>query len=217
MWHPEPAGGRWNEPVRSARTRNRIARALLPFALALAVVTVGVSLAPSAEAEAVPFLRDRSSHERHSRLDLTAQFVPFGVWRVGLAGWLYLPIIPDGFIPSLNDTFGLEFGALGEYYDDSTLLLNTTHSWWGLAPLGGVRWDFHITQGITVFAKGKAGYQLVFGEHYDLNGEPIANNQDHRFVFDAGAGAYFHFGPSVALRLEVGVLSFIAVGISVAL
>jgi hypothetical protein len=167
--------------------------------------------------------KDRSSHARRSRIDVTGNISPFGVFNAGIGTWVYLPIVPDGFIPSLNDTFGLEFGAYGQYFSDdlSWIGVDYEESWWAFTPLGGVRWDFHLTPGISVFAKGKLGYQIGFGRKVTVNGEEESYEGTldgiSHFAVDAGVGAYFHFGQRVALRLEAGNYTIVSVGVSFAL
>ncbi len=171
-------------------------------------------------------IKDSSSHARHSRLDFTGQIHPGAIFVLGLGGQVYLPIVPDGFIGSLNDTFGLEFGALWEYFSDSDTFGNNEweQTWMGITPLGGVRWDFHLTRLVTVFSMVKLGYQIGFNKKFLVNGDEVESNTTlstlsaiSSFAINAGVGAYFHFSPNFALRVETGYRSLLAVGVSIAL
>jgi hypothetical protein len=201
-----------------------------PVAL-LGLVSVVGGLAYTEDASAAGMIiKDRSTHQRDPRFDITGHIFPFTPLNAGIGAWVYLPIVPDGFIPSVNETFGLEFGLMGEYYNYNYDYgfqgygYEYRYSWWALAPLGGVRWDFHLTQFISVFALAKVGFQIGFGRDYyyrnngiDL-GAPGPNPYSlSGFAYDAGVGAYFNFSKQVALRLEVGARSFFSAGVSFAL
>jgi hypothetical protein len=202
----------------------KIAAVLLGVALAVG----GLAYTEGAHAEMI--IKDRSSHARHSRIDPTTYINPFyGRLNVGFGAWVYLPIVPDGFISSLNDTFALEFGGLADYHAASTIIAVNDYeyvqTWWSLSPLVGVRWDFHLMDAITVFGTVKGGFRMELPHHIRSRSGDVVVEQDVTYTntylpyFDGdfGVGAYFHLGKSFALRLDLGYRNLIAVGVSIAL
>jgi hypothetical protein len=171
----------------------------------------------SEQASAEMIIKDTSSHERHSRIDFTGQLDPIFTFEAGLGGWFYMPIVPNGFIPSLNDTFGLEFGMLLLY--SSTDYYAYRHTWWNVVPMGGVRWDFHLTPMITTFAKVKLGWGIGFAEHAKRDGfdDISVPGSVSYFAHDVGVGAYFNLSERFAFRVETGTASLIAAGVSIGL
>ncbi len=194
-------------------------RCAIGAGLALAALTFG----KPAAAEMI--ISDTSHHVRPTRLDFTGQIDPIGVFQAGFAGWGYFPIVPDGFISSLNDTFALEFGGLLVYNSDEfgVLYVDYDHTWWNVVPMGGVRWDFHLTRLISAFAKAKAGWGIGFGESLKVNGDEVdlddgpAVDAINTFAWDFGVGCYIHLNESFAVRVETGAFSLLAAGISIAL
>jgi len=84
-----------------------------------------------------------------------------------IGGRYYIPIVPDGFIPSLNDEFGLEFGLdftftflsnAWSYRDDSVLL--------GFGVPADAMWDFHFSPRFDAYAKLGFVFGTVFLENY---------------------------------------------------
>jgi hypothetical protein len=97
-----------------------------------------------------------------------------------IGGRFSIPIVPDGFIPSLNDEFGLEFGMdfditfLSSAYNDSVLF--------GFGIPADAMWDFHITPKFDAYAK----IGVVIGS-----------------VFNSGYGFWWTFRSAVGLRLKL--------------
>jgi hypothetical protein len=191
---------------------------------AIGAISAVAALTYVETAAAEMIIKDTAHHARPPRLDFTGQIDPFGVFQAGFAGWGYIPIVPDGFIPSLNDTFALEFGALLIYNSDEigVLFVDYDHTWWNAIPMGGVRWDFHLTPLISAFAKAKAGWGIGFGESLTVDGEEVDLDETDvdpisSFAWDFGVGCYFHLSDSFAIRVETGVFSLLAAGVSIAL
>ena len=82
-----------------------------------------------------------------------------------IGGRYYMPIVPDGFLPSLNDEFGLEFGLdftftfLSSLYNDSVLL--------GFGVPADAVWDFHFSSKFDAYAKLGLVFGTVFTSGYD--------------------------------------------------
>ncbi len=111
-----------------------------------------------------------------------------GAGGLGIAGIFGLPLVPDGFIPSLNESFHLELGAFtnfgfrGAPFGDIVIF----------TPAAGVRWDFHIVKEFTAFAAIRSG--VGFG----------ISNSGTIFYFDGLVGGFWRFSQAVAVRFEVG-------------
>jgi hypothetical protein len=153
-------------------------------------------------------LLDRSEHTRPMEIAffLNLQYgyagwygygFPFGV-----GGRLYLPLVADGFISSINDEFGLEggldfamrFGSNGVFYP----LLDI--------PVAAV-WRFHLTDRWTVYPK--VGLGISFGYLYS-SAAPV------NFIVESLVGAIFKINDLLSLRFEVGYPSA-KVGLAIAL
>jgi len=133
-------------------------------ALALALCALAVTAPESAAAQegqtgvhAPGGLMDASPQERPMMLSfftgINYGHYAFYGFPLTLGGRFYIPLVPDGFIPSLNEEFGLEFGldfnitflSSNYTYNDSTLF--------GFGVPVDVLWDFHITPTFDAYAK----------------------------------------------------------------
>ena len=185
-----------------------------PFALALALA---MAAAPVAPASAQMTIKDSSAHpDRPTKLDFTGSFGFVGDNSVGLAGWVSIPLAPDGFIPPINDSFYLEFGTAVNYawYTwDYSFTRSCSLSYTDLVPMAGVRWNFHLTEAWTVFAKLKGGVGYQFGRS-ECNGFTYRDRGGLHFASDGGVGAYWNFSPGMGMRFDLGYQGA-AVGISI--
>jgi hypothetical protein len=187
----------------------------LVFALAVGVTcplaVLGLTLGPAGAAEMI--IKDDSVHtDRPVKLDITGSVGFLGYNRIGLAGWVSMPIVPDGFIRPINDSFNLEFGATMDYAF-RTLGANCDYSYVDLAPMAGVRWDFYLTEAWTVFGKLKAGVGNQFGGA-ECNGIKYNDYSGLHFVSDGGVGAFWNFSEGMGMRFDLGSQG-IAVGLSI--
>ena len=126
----------------------------------------------------------------------------YGGFPIGLGARFYLPIVPNGFIPSLNDSFGLEFGVDASFY-----LGGFGGTGIGLGIPIEARWGFHLIPKLEVY--GKVGFALGFFvvPNYGVAFWPYAVAQ---------AGVVYQITETIALRAEVGYPN-IKVGIGIAL
>jgi len=194
--------------------------------LCCALIAGATVLTPHTGQAAVKWnVTDKSVHTtRPTKLDVVGTIDFFGVFHTGIGAWYSVPVVPDGFIPGLNDSFVVEVGGLLEYWRYSSGFtsglggsIDCSQTWYRLSPMGGVRWDFFLTDDWTVFGKGKAGWSIGFADSgLECSGVGVTTNSKdiHTLAVDLGVGAYWHFAENMALRLETGVNSIIAVGIS---
>lgn len=122
-------------------------------------------------------------------------FVPwsYGIGIGGGARFAY-PIVPNGFIPMLNDSFELEGGADIRY----ATYFGLSYSYVGLAaPIVEARWTFHITEKFAAYAKVGLGWSFAFGSYYG------AGAWAGGFYWNAGPGVLYKFGDSIYVRAEI--------------
>jgi hypothetical protein len=142
-------------------------------------------------------LLDKSTgHTRHPMLSffLGVPFVNsygytytyYSTFTVGVGLRFYIPIVKEGFLPMLNDSFGIEFGA------DTSLVLG---SYLGFA-LGlpvEVRWNFHIFPKLEAYAKLGLGLGVLAVGFTYVYPIPVAN-----------VGVLFKVNKVLSLRAEIG-------------
>lgn len=171
------------------------------FSAALGLILVLTALSGrDARAAATWTIEDRSQHERPLNLD-------FGI----TSGWFFagtyiltgIPIVPDGFIPGLNDSFDIEAGGyLGYNYGCGVGFAGVGLGCgaFRVSPQVGVRWKFHLTSEWTVYAVSRLGFRMNFGPAYgDLGTFSV-------FGFDGygGVGAYWMFSENLWMRFDTG-------------
>jgi hypothetical protein len=148
-------------PITGERHSNRRASSLLPGALALAIAAFAATPNIAAAQEGQPATRqpgglmDASLQARPMMLSFFTgfhygYFAAYGL-PLTFGGRFYIPLVHEGFIPSLNDEFGLEFGLdlnitfLASRYNESSVF--------GFGVPADVLWDFHITPKFDAYAK----------------------------------------------------------------
>ena len=145
-------------------------------------------------------VREYGHHERPHDFTLGASLLPN---TLALDIWYAVPVLPDGFIGSVNDSLDVEFGALVAMFRAAYFGNGATLTQYAVVPSGGVRWNFHLTRDWTPFASAKVG--AVFG----LKGY----NPDW-FSFGVSLGTFFRIRDDMLLRLELGFPSGLAVGLT---
>ena len=174
--------------------------------LALAVVGTTVTSPKLANAAVAWTINDATKQDRPTSVDFLGSAWFLGSTSFfGGAGWFCYPIVPEGFLPSVNDTFNLEVGAWVFYYSVNVRPAN--YSYLGIIPAGGVRWDFNLTKDWTVFAAAKLGVRIGTGDA----------PKTMRLDGGGSIGAYWNFSRDMFLRMETGNQGLVAVGISIVL
>jgi len=172
------------------------------LAAMLFILASSLSAGPVRASEDWSTLKNPAVHDtRPQTLDISLILgFLFGSYsHFGVAGWYGYPIVPDGFIPKLNDALFIEAGAAVERYSFSIAACG--ESWWRVSPMGGVRYQMYLTDEWTVFATAKLGYGIGFASAADC---AVINGTTSQVVWDSSVGAYWNFSPNWHLRLEMG-------------
>jgi hypothetical protein len=160
------------------------------------VLVVGLWTTPKSAGAAEWLIRDVRQHVRHDQLDVTGTLDPR--W-VGASFWYTVPLMEDGFVPPINDSLHLE---LGGHFMTLFYHPRSSDALFGIMPLIGPRWSFHLTTNWTAFATMKAGYEFLFvGRAWPS--------------LDGSIGAYWQPSEEMWVRLEVGARGMLRVGVSV--
>jgi hypothetical protein len=115
-----------------------------------------------------------------------------------LGGRFYIPLVHDGFIPPLNDEFGLEFGLDIDFTFLSSNVRNDTLALGFGIPID-VMWDFHISPNFDAYAK----LGTVFGTYFGYYG-------NFWFRVREAVGLRLKITEGLYFRAEVGYPSIIA-------
>jgi hypothetical protein len=178
---------------RTTRNRRAGVGACLSLCAALALALGVSALSPNAAlaqaTEQAGGLKDASPHDRPMMLTLWSginwgYYAHYG-FPLNIGARFYIPIMKDGFIPSVNDEFGIEFGA-----DFNFVFLVQKYDYYGSSPIVGfampieAMYDFHFTRSFDAYAK--AGF--MFGSDFS------------DYLHD---GFYVNFVSAVGMRLEL--------------
>jgi hypothetical protein len=176
--------------IRLPRVRaSSLACAALALALGCGVLLANEQVAHAQATEEPGGLKDPSPQQRPMMLSFFTG-IEYGYYAyygfpLNVGGRFYIPLVQNGFIPSLNDEFGIEFGL-----DFNFTFVSNTYSYYhsstvvGLAFPVEAMYDFHFTR--TFDAYVKAGFQ--FGSDFS------------DYLHD---GFYFGFISAVGLRLKI--------------
>jgi hypothetical protein len=136
------------------------------------------------------YLLDASPQQRDMRLAIHAVlpygYFGFGGFPFGVGATFYIPLVKDGFIPPLNDEFGIDFGA------DVVLFFGRVSPFALWIPVS-VLWTFHFTDKFALYAK--AGVALRIWPGYINAVFPD---------FTTAVGLNFMISKGFGLRAEAG-------------
>ncbi|NMC71163.1 MAG: hypothetical protein GYA57_13995 [Myxococcales bacterium] len=166
----------------------------LPAAM---LVLAAAAVAPgAARAERAVWIIEED--QRHDDFGLTA----VGGWYLtgfGAEARVTFPIVPDGAIEYLNESFALELGAGYQFYLDDAGNFHRV----GFPAL--VRWDFHLTTLWTVYGALGVAAGLPLGRD-----DPSVFGYHGYVWIIAAVGAFLHIGDVFSLRFEAGSLGVLA-------
>ncbi len=176
--------------LRSAGPMKNFVRTALASVLVLSTMSTMAFADEGDNAHRPGFLLDSSPQSRPMLLSVhgVLPYSRFGAggFPLGAGVSFYIPIVRDGFIPPVNDEFGIDFGADAFFFAGY-------RNFFGLWIPVSVLWTFHFTD--TFAAYVKAGVALRFWP-----GEPAPFYPD----FVGAVGLNWMFARSVGLRVELG-------------
>ncbi len=138
------------------------------------------------------YLLDRSPQERPQMLSFWA-FAPwyYGVG-IGVGARYNIPIVPNGFIPPVNDSFELEFGgdiSVGNYFG---------YGWTNVSIPAEAMWRFFFLPNLSAYWKIALGLNMRFSSYSGYVGTGAS------LYWDSGLGVVWKFADKMTLRGEFG-------------
>lgn len=118
---------------------------------------------------------------------------------IGGALWFSVPIVHDGFIPSLNESFEIVGGA------NFTKAINNVG--FDLSPMIGVKWTFFLREEFAAYFTLKGGIAIRKPVHSSLS-------VGYHFAADAAVGVYYKITDNFHLNAEAGAYNLIRAGAS---
>ena len=142
-------------------------------------------------------ITDSSNHHRPGQLSIMAYLPWYYGFGFGVSVGYAIPVLPNGFIPSINDSFDIEPGASISYASYGYGYgFGTSYSFVNLNPYVQANWRFHFSERFAAYAHVGAGVNIPIG----YNGL----NYGGYFYFDIGPGITYQIGDRIALRAEAG-------------
>ncbi len=142
-------------------------------------------------------INDRSPQHRRQMISVFVgipwQYFGYG-FPFSVGGRYYIPIVHDGFIPALNDSFGIEFGAdffgtVGPYYGFGGFISLPVEA----------MWQFHLTRDFSAYGKLGFALQVHFGQNYFGNNAAYLTGD-----LIADVGIIYKVSDVMSLRAELG-------------
>jgi hypothetical protein len=120
-------------------------------------------------------------------------FDGYGAGGVGVGGRFTIPIVRNGFVPTINNTVGIGFGVDFTYYNSCAALGCNGHAADLLTFPVVMQWNFYVAQRWSVF--GEPGFSISYA------------SAEHNYVFPSPVfevGGRYHFNEHVALTARIG-------------
>lgn len=196
--------------TRGDRARRHFPSTALPIFFALVLA----ALAVAAPAAADDTIKQPGDHPHYS-VEVEPHLLLGWGWGYGggfgFGGRFSIPVVQNGFIPSINNSVAISFGvdALfynGCYYNDGNC--GATYLWFPVL----MQWNFFVAQRWSVF--GEPGLALYNGWWNGCNG-PCPRGGPGTFGIEPALylGGRYHFSDSVSLTMRIGFPSF-SIGVS---
>lgn len=189
--------------------------------LACAAALTALALLPATPARADSIIKNPGDHpDYHVELEPHLLFGwarLYGQTAFGLGARASIPLVQNGFVPSINNsvalTFGIDWLRYGDcYFYDRRFGRNVGYGCGAsylFFPLA-MQWNFWLTEKWSVFGEpGLYFYHGFFDTTYcdpgfALCGYPTATSVDFAFY----AGARFHFNDKISLTMRIGYPTF---------
>lgn len=162
-----------------------------------------LSLPGLAQAEPSAFgdgsITDSSVHHRQSDLSLLAWLPWYYGFGFGAQVRFEIPIVPDGFIPSINDefsiepSFGLAYSSYGVYGGYNYGITDVTPAIYGI-------WSFWFSRAFRAYGGLGLGYNVGIY----ANNNAYGNIGASFFYWDPCVGLHYKLSDNIGLRAEAG-------------
>lgn len=154
---------------------------------------------PTTAPPAAGSIKDSSDQRRHYSVSLQAAFP----WLYSVSGGFRvsgeIPILHNGFIPSINDSFSLEpLFELTYGYPTNTVFSDGVHAI-NYTPALSILWSFYFKTNLRAYANLTLGYTIV-DDDYPGPGELDLSHFHHNF----SVGVFYDFKPHWSVRGEIG-------------
>ncbi|HEY4015722.1 MAG TPA: hypothetical protein VGM06_20420 [Polyangiaceae bacterium] len=182
-----------------------------PTARALAVVVAASALLASETAHADDTIRRPGDHpsyavevEPHAVFGWGGIYAPGGF---GLGARFSIPIVSNGFVPTINNSVGVTFGLDWVHYGQCWYAGNCTADYFDV-PIA-MQWNFFVARRFSVF--GEPGAVIYFGS---FPGCPLQSNLCPSRPPTVGVepalfiGGRYHLNDQVALTVRLGFPAF---------
>jgi hypothetical protein len=174
----------------------------------------GATVGPRAEGGGI---KDNGPHQR----PMTASAMLSTPWRygfgVGLTGGFEIPIVHNGFIPSINNSFSIEpFFTIGwNNYNRGYgfgVLDDDFHAW-EFTPGVAALWSFYFTPRLRAYAAVRVGVTVVSPKYDGPSRNVDLKNHVDGFG-EVAPGIFYNITDRIALRADVGWWSGLKGGVS---
>jgi hypothetical protein len=175
-----------------------------------APVTDSSAAAPAASADRWAVLKTPFEGDRPDVFDLHGGITYYG-FGLGVGARYTWQIVNNGFIPRLNNSFGIGFGA--DVFVHPAITYFTSFGLSFIIPVVA-QWAFYLTKEWTVFAEVGAGLWIrPLGIDYQVCDIGPLYCSPVWWVWITGVGAMYHFSPQMALILRAQY-PFVSAGIA---
>ncbi|MFT3924490.1 MAG: hypothetical protein QM778_18270 [Myxococcales bacterium] len=152
-------------------------------------------------------IKDRSIHESRPIGISAMAYIPWymGVG-IGVNARVEIPIVKDGFIPSINDQISLEPSISVGYRSRGYAFVDDRVKYLDITPAIYAMWSFHITPKFRPYGAIGLGYDIGIWLNEDDFGGVNDGIDNGFFYWDVAAGLFYNFSDHVAMRAELGAM-----------
>jgi hypothetical protein len=145
-------------------------------------------------------ITDARTHHRDQDLSLLLWLPYYYGYGVGVDVRYEFPVLPDGFIPKVNDQFSLEpsLGIAATRYDVTGAVVNVVN----FTPALFGDWSFHFSK------EFRAYFALGLGFNFATYSGTYPGFSPAYFYWQLALGLFYNFNRDIALRVELGSQGF---------
>lgn len=143
-------------------------------------------------------ITDTTAHQRPTDLSLLLHLPFYYGFGIGVQGRFEIPVLNEGFIPSINDSISVE-PSLGLAYSDAgvgSFDINV----FTISPAAYGLWSFWFSEKFRAY--GGLGLGVAIGV---VSGDDFVNDEGYTDLYiDPVVGLFYNVAPNFALRAELG-------------